>query len=719
MWRRIAVGLLPIALAAAPASAARSRAAAEDLLRIAAPTSLSTASAHPHVNVIVSFGTTRDGTPVDPSTFRAKLNGRDATSAFLAVFEGGVQTGVRAALQPGWIRFAAGPRNRLRLVAQATRGGKGPRARDLDRVRFGAAEAANQPPVVALAADAEAAVVGQPIGFDASGSHDPDADELGFAWTFSDGATATGPVVSHAFASAAGAAVSATVTVSDGVTSVPASVTLPAALTPDPGRTAGMLRIEAATALEFSAVALGSTATRSLTVVNTDTAPTSQIKLQAVVEGAPAFTAPPAPIDLGPGASATIDVVFAPSAAGHAGATVLLTTSASNRGAVSFLAHGHGGAAPGDGPTLLAVPVFGVLGGEIARLAPEGGRVAVENSIGSCGPPAAIGTGDACVVNGDCTTGGEVCAPSGAVLDASALCSDGASLYVLSEDTYVDPRLDPDTELSGTLVRFDLDAAGATVGKAVLYRATEDTTQLACDGVPAGGGGLVYLAEFRNVVDTENCSRDEREALVSINKGTGNARTLPGFSRLDEAAGIPECEFRDGVERLAVSPDGARKYASYETRGLWRIAPTPLPFSPDVHQNFALHPDGSVVVATTRDRGATGSVELYRLTEAQVQHGALPLSALTPCASFDLPNNTTAAEPTTTLLGSIVVGPSSPGGLDATALVTFRARATVAQPDLLPPFGELRGTVAFSLPAGAATCAVAGLVSLEGRELAK
>src|SRR5262245_8998663 len=263
MWRWL-FGSLAL-LAALPAEGAR-RSAAEELVQVVMPASRAVAGAHPHVNVILSFGTAKDGTPADPSTFRAKLNGRDITRDFEPVVTDGVLTGVRAAIPQATLRLTDAPRNRLRLFVQAARGGGGKRSRDIDRLRFGAAEVANQPPVATLVAGSEVAAVGLPVVFDASGSHDPDMDALSFAWSFSDGTTATDPTVTPAFTAADGGVVGATVMVSDGVDSVPQSLSVPLALLPDPGRTAGVLRVEAAEPLELSAVALGASATRSLTV---------------------------------------------------------------------------------------------------------------------------------------------------------------------------------------------------------------------------------------------------------------------------------------------------------------------------------------------------------------------------------------------------------------------------------------------------------------------
>src|SRR5262245_23019036 len=93
-------------LATMHAVAARQRGAGEELLRVVSPTSRDVASAHPHVNVLVTFGTAKDGSPVDPTTFRAKMNGLDLTRDFRPTFSGDVQTGLRAELPQASLRLA-------------------------------------------------------------------------------------------------------------------------------------------------------------------------------------------------------------------------------------------------------------------------------------------------------------------------------------------------------------------------------------------------------------------------------------------------------------------------------------------------------------------------------------------------------------------------------------------------------------------------------------
>jgi hypothetical protein len=700
-------------LLALPASGARMRSAAEDLLQVVTPAAGETASAHPDVNVIVAFGTAADGTAADPATFRAWFRGREITGRFAPIVVDGVETGRRTVLEGGSLRPGR-TRNRLRLLVDGVRSGTGKRARlrDKDRVRFGATDAPNQPPVAVLAAGATTATLGVAVAFDARGSADPDLDALEVAWTFSDGGTAEGLTPAHAFGAASDGFVEAAVHVSDGQATVDETLRLPTRLEVDPGRVPGTVRVEGP-ALEFSATPLGSTATRTLTVRNVDETPESQVKVRATVSPA-TFVVADALHALGPGESVDLDVAFTPTVDGHAAGRVVLVFAAANRDAVTLLAHGHGGAAAGDGPSGIGAPVFGLTGGDVLRIAPDGGTAVLDLGTGTCSL-----TGDVCVADGDCATAGETCTASASGIDVAELCTDGSSLFVVSEDSFTDPREDPETELSGTLVRFDLDAAGEVTVREVLYRTTEDTTHLACDPVPAGEGGLAYLAEFRNVVGSASCDRDERDALVSVNKGTGNARTVAGFSRMDAAAGVPECAFRDPVAALELGSDGIARFAGFDAAGLWRIGPTPLPFTPDVSDRFQIHPDGSVAFAVARDRGVAGAIELYRITAAQVEHGALALSALTPCATFMLPNNAEREAHGLTLAASFVLAPAAAGGRAAIGLASFASRPATGASGVLPPFGDVRGTVAFSLPPETTSCALDGLVTLQAHELAR
>jgi PKD repeat protein len=99
-------------------------------------------------------------------------------------------------------------------------------ARDL-----GAYEYQRAAPVAIATATPATARVAQAISFSGAGSTDVDGDALTYAWTFDDGASATGPAVSHAF-SAPGSHVG-TLAVSDasgriGTKQASVTVTLPA-----------------------------------------------------------------------------------------------------------------------------------------------------------------------------------------------------------------------------------------------------------------------------------------------------------------------------------------------------------------------------------------------------------------------------------------------------------------------------------------------------------
>jgi hypothetical protein len=369
---------------------------------------------------------------------------------------------------------------------------------------------------------------------------------------------------------------------------------------------------------------------------------------------------------------------------------------------------------------------------------PNGKRFFADNGVNTCVVPGnGLGTGDFCLTDPDCAANGGTCTttstcqssdpavagrpcsmpsdcspkgycPSYTTFDPVDFCSDGQSVYLMSDEgTFSEPDPNAETERAVTVMRLDLDAAGNVTGKDILDRTTTETAHIACDGFPAAQGGQVYVPEFRNVPDMGDCFRSEREALVKIAKSNGATQVVA--PRIDAYEGLGDCDDLDPVEQLEMSRDGTKMVAAFESGGLWQIRPTPIFYSPDITDTFQVHPDGSILYAATTDSGSTGLVNLYRITPDQVQHGPLPYAALVPCASFAVPNNGGR---------SIVIGfaadRTAPGSHDATALVSFVASfqgQVLASPLLV------RGTIAFSAPANTTTCTPEGLINLEALEL--
>jgi len=106
-----------------------------------------------------------------------------------------------------------------------------------------------------------------------------------------------------------------------------------------------------ASSLDFGSVTQGSSATRTLTISNTGTAP---LAVSGLVTSAP-FTVTPASIaSIAAGASATVTVTFAPSAAGAVSRNMTISSNDTARGTLTVSLSGTGTAAPAGPPANFA-----------------------------------------------------------------------------------------------------------------------------------------------------------------------------------------------------------------------------------------------------------------------------------------------------------------------------------------------------------------------------
>jgi hypothetical protein len=422
------------------------------------------------------------------------------------------------------------------------------------------------------------------------------------------------------------------------------------------------------------------------------------------------------------------------------GQVTLVSSARGPRATTTLIAHGHGGAAPGSGPTAAPRTVYASLesSGELFGLRPDGTRVFVHNYTHYCSVPGEGATSDTCLEDADCADIGGSCVRTGtceagprhgASCETPADCPGGdcsavvllesqqhcagedGTLYVLSDDGTFSGLDEPtDTARSETLLRLSVDANGDLRDRRILYRPTEETTTLTCEARSATQGGRLFLAEFF-FVDDDRCLRSERQALTALDKDDGDRSVLD--SRLDSALAIDGCDdFEDvaGALRI-VQPPGSNQdeiFAHFDDGGIWRVRPPSRvrPFVTDLPDSeiLAIHPDGAVLYAAATPAGTESRISLYKVSAARVTTGPLPLAAITPCASMNVPHGG----------GRIAIG-----GVDAAAGATGPATALVSffavpPPDrVVDPRLAPNGVLAFTSPAGRDECSLVGLITAD------
>jgi PKD repeat protein len=716
----------------------------EQLLRVITPIDRQTAAAHPSVNVIVRFGET-GGVTADPATFRVRLKGANVTALFAPIRESGAVVGMRAAL-PASLLKTGRHLNHLRLEVRGQGTGRAAQLGDVDSLRFRVADRPDQPPVARALASSDVIVPDIPLQFDGTQSSDPELDVLSYHWDFGDGTTSADPRPIHTFAANV-SDVPVRLTVSDGQLESTTQLTMLAVPSLDPGRTPGILKVDALAALEFGGVSLGGGATRTFTVRNGDATPTSELKVRLGMcdyvwsatecEPGEAFALDTLDLDLGPSESALVNLTFTPGSPGHQSAQITVAASASNQRAAHLLSHGYGGAAQGTGPLPTADRLFYTADatGMQEGIFPSGARFVADTTVHACSD--GQGAGDDCLTDADCAANGGTCLPTSSCVGGARVgqpcatpadCPGGScpsatpfdpidmdgdgegGLYLLSDDgTFTDPNPNDSTMLDGTVLSVGFDASGARTGAQIVARTPMCTTQMASDAVPAAAGGEVYLAWYQSVSLPAACIRSELEELVAFRKSDGMQTVL--VPRIDAVEGLDPCnDDYDPADDLEVARDGSAVFAALPG-GIYRIRPTPLLITPDVDDVFAVHPDGSIIVVTSTDEGPHGLLSVYKISPDQAVNGAPHLSDLTPCATIEVPNDDAGlATVPLTVVDSFAVDPVAPRSADATILVSFFSTGGASA---LSSTLQVTGTLAIGSPAGTSMCNVIGLTNLE------
>src|SRR5207253_4669087 len=130
------------------------------------------------------IGAGTDGTD-DPTSCHPRLAAVNVTPVFAPITENAALVGVRAALGPALLVPGSRRANRLRAQVRG-RSPKGRPIRDVDVLRFRAADMPDEAPVARALAGSEVLLPDVPLQLDGTGSTDPEGDALDYHWDFGD-----------------------------------------------------------------------------------------------------------------------------------------------------------------------------------------------------------------------------------------------------------------------------------------------------------------------------------------------------------------------------------------------------------------------------------------------------------------------------------------------------------------------------------------------------